>query len=219
MYLFSYKMISHSLKFIFIHIDKTGGSSLTLYLKNYIDDEIKMGLYDEINICNKSLTAAGFDPKIYTDFNNAKHLTIHEYRRYYDNKIVNDYFKFTIVRNPYDRFISMYFFILKRFGKLNDTRVNPEIVQHVIMRLRPQTDFLDNTVKIIKYENLIPELEQLSVFKNNNINFNNFPHLNKTDKKFNIFTYANLAAINEKFHFDFVNFGYQKKRFLFELIN
>ena len=33
-------MISHKLKFIFIHIPKTSGNSLSLYLKDLIDNEV-----------------------------------------------------------------------------------------------------------------------------------------------------------------------------------
>ena len=33
-------MISHKLKFIFIHIPKTSGNSLSLYLKDVVDNQI-----------------------------------------------------------------------------------------------------------------------------------------------------------------------------------
>ena len=33
-------MISHILKFIFIHIPKTAGNSLSLYLKDYVANEV-----------------------------------------------------------------------------------------------------------------------------------------------------------------------------------
>ena len=52
-------MISHTLKFIFIHIPKTSGNSLSLYLKNYINNWViqrpsKMGDNQGISIiCEK----------------------------------------------------------------------------------------------------------------------------------------------------------------------
>ena len=33
-------MISHKLKFIFVHIPKTSGNSLSFFLKNFIDNEV-----------------------------------------------------------------------------------------------------------------------------------------------------------------------------------
>jgi len=33
-------MISHELKFIFIHIPKTSGNSLSLFLKNFISNKV-----------------------------------------------------------------------------------------------------------------------------------------------------------------------------------
>jgi hypothetical protein len=33
-------MISHKLKFIFIHIPKTSGNSLSLFLKDFIDNNV-----------------------------------------------------------------------------------------------------------------------------------------------------------------------------------
>ena len=53
-------MISHNLKFIFIHIPKTSGNSLSLLLKNFIDNVViqrasRMGEKQGIDIlCEKT---------------------------------------------------------------------------------------------------------------------------------------------------------------------
>ena len=93
-------MISHKLKFIFIHIPKTSGNSLSMFLKDFIDNDVlhgpsNMGEKQGIKIiCEK--TKQGI-----------KHRGITYYKNTYGEKI-NDYFKFTIVRN---HMIECYHFI------------------------------------------------------------------------------------------------------------
>lgn len=98
-------MIIPSHKLLFVHIPKTGGQSIIKFiLKNLttnvnIDDNIEYGLK-----LNKEHTLAG--PSHY------HHLFLSEY---IDNKIlptedIENYYKFTILRNPYDRFISAFSF-------------------------------------------------------------------------------------------------------------
>ena len=70
-------MISHKHKFIFTHIPKTGGTSIT------------RALNPNAGIKNKPLKEMPLKDK-------------------------EDYFKFTFVRNPWDRAVSMFFFRQKR---------------------------------------------------------------------------------------------------------
>ena len=81
-------MISNKHKCFFIHIPKTGGSSVgcTMGIKNSV-----------ANILNHK----------------DDHLTVVEAMKYFP-KEWNEYFKWTIVRNPWDRFVSMYHFRKKK---------------------------------------------------------------------------------------------------------
>ena len=71
-------MISHKHKFVFIHIPKTGGTS--------------------IELC--------FDPNADVRDTKYKHRTLRGLEK--DGLIIKDYFKFTFVRNPWDMTLSMY---------------------------------------------------------------------------------------------------------------
>lgn len=77
-------MISHKLKFIFIHIPKTSGNSLSLFLKDIIDNVVihrdgKMGEKQGISIiCEKTKK-------------DIKHESIDYYKKLYGEKI-NNYF-------------------------------------------------------------------------------------------------------------------------------
>ena len=68
-------------KFIFIHINKTGGTSITKLLVN-----------------------AENPPQ--------KHTWAWWYKKY-EPKAFNTYFKFSIIRNPWDKLLSQYFFRVK----------------------------------------------------------------------------------------------------------
>jgi hypothetical protein len=72
-------MILPDKKIIFIHIPRTGGTSVEKYFNFKYE--------------------AGWKPKT------AQHLTLQEYSEHYDT---DNYFKFTIVRNPWDRLMSWY---------------------------------------------------------------------------------------------------------------
>ena len=88
-------MISHKHKFIFIHINKTGGSSLEHALKKYCE-----------NFSNRKFKHQCLFDKLENNpplISQCKHL-------------LEEYFKFTIVRNPWDKELSDYFFN-KRLGR------------------------------------------------------------------------------------------------------
>ena len=72
-------MISHKHKFIFVHINKTGGTSIEALLKKYSN---KFKQHQSIIDLNKEASS-------------------------------NDYFKFTFVRNSWDRFLSLYKYRIK----------------------------------------------------------------------------------------------------------
>ena len=79
-------MISHKHKFIFVHINKTGGKSIELAL-------------------GADLSELHGQPR------HVKHGTPHQWKY---PKYWNTYFTFTFVRNPWSRAVSAYFFYLKR---------------------------------------------------------------------------------------------------------
>ena len=77
-------MINHDLKCIFIHCQKCAGESI------------------EKALCGKADKGYGGD---YFEGSPEKHKGINFYKKNYSNEF-KTYFRFTVVRNPYDRFIS-----------------------------------------------------------------------------------------------------------------
>jgi hypothetical protein len=76
-------IISHTNKFIFIKSEKTAGSSVELAISKSLK---KNDIWIE-----------------------GSHMTPHEILEQYDNTMFNKYFKFSIVRNPFDKMVSHYF--------------------------------------------------------------------------------------------------------------
>jgi hypothetical protein len=77
-------MISHSKKFIFVHITKTGGTSIDIALRKYTKNTKTHQSILEM----KEEAAKNFG--------------------------LNNYFKFCFVRNPWDKMVSQYFYIKKK---------------------------------------------------------------------------------------------------------
>jgi hypothetical protein len=92
---------SRSHKFIFIHVPKTGGNSLQSVLLPYAEEV----LVD---------SADGVERKEFFELRNeslglTKHATLQEYRDGLDVEEYRSLFKFSVIRNPWDRMVSHYF--------------------------------------------------------------------------------------------------------------
>ena len=85
-------MISYDKKFIFVHINKTAGTSMEKALADY-------GV--------KKLEEKG-DLKFELNYRQSQHFNCDEYKKYLGSEY-DDYFKFTVVRNPFDRVVSYYY--------------------------------------------------------------------------------------------------------------
>ena len=76
-------MISHKHKFIFIHIPKCAGCSLKEHLVKNSDNKLINSGHESLDVLLKNFSLK-----------------------------TEDYYKFTFVRNPWDRIVSLYFFWL-----------------------------------------------------------------------------------------------------------
>jgi len=110
-------MIYHDHKCIFVHVPKTAGKSIA--------------------------TALGFSPEN-SDIGNI-HKTLKQYRDENTFAVFMDYIKFTFVRNPFDRLVSLYFY----FRQNSRHKLNPDTTFHDFLTCRmnqyaikPQMDFI-----------------------------------------------------------------------------
>jgi len=192
-------MISHKYKFIFIHINKTAGTSIEAILNNYAENfKIK---HQPINALNKEA-------------------------------IDNSYFKFTFVRNSWDRFLSLY----KYRVKTNQTNLGNKTIcfkdwakkihhkdpfyynntcQMKNLMLSEQVDWITDETKTINM-NFIGRFENLQndfnlVCDKIGISRQQLPHTNKTNHKHYTEYYDDETReiVAEKYARDIEYFGYK----------
>ena len=94
-------MISLKYGFLFIHIPKTAGNSIQNILKDYSEESVVTisPHHDGINQFEVRSDSYSIN----------KHSTLLEYQNEFGVAKIDGLFKFTCVRNPWDRLISFYF--------------------------------------------------------------------------------------------------------------
>ena len=201
---------------LFIHIPKTGGSSLEIYFSKKYSIKLCMTSLFEIyrNIYSKILPTS------------PQHLTYNKIYKFKDSFKIdfNDLKIITIVRNPYHRIISdLFFFDLIKIDS------NPNFVYEKIIKFTTNVKTYDNHplpqyLYLIDKNNNNELLKNLIILKTENLNndmynngytdFNLFEQVNK-NKNLNYNSYLNnksIKLINTLYEKDFEYFNYEMKK-------
>ena len=178
-------MIIDEYKTIFIHIPKTAGTSISSYFN---ERQIRLRVQP------------------------GKHDTINHIKQRFSN-LYDSYSNFTVVRNPYDRMVSWYSF-LKGNSSKEVVSFNEWIKDHSKLWhiddpkyfAGPQYVWINETVSILKYENL---KEDLNNFFNKKIDL---PIINKSKRKdyLSYYNEESLDIVYNKHREDFKRFNYKK---------
>ncbi len=196
---------SHDKKIIFIHIPKCGGTSIEFAF------DLKTPK-DGYGIKNRKAM---------------QHYLWHDYKRELGDKIFNNYFKFAIVRNPYTRFISEYYWCsISKIGNKGGQSIDSFITyckgivdkrqynktahhDHFMPQYLYVYDDNDSLKvnKLFKYENY--QAVQKFMLNKYNVKVGHVMK-GKYDKNKVILTQSQKDRIYEIYKQDFIRFGYQK---------
>jgi hypothetical protein len=195
----------HIKKIIFIHIPKTGGTS--------VEDCLSL---------RKKKNGYGLVINKYLRKIAMQHYTIQEYNTFFKN---TNYYKFSIVRNPYERFISEYYWIpIKNIGYKGGQYIDDFIkyVENIVKNKHynltifhnhfiPQYNYIcdiDNNIiidKLFRYENM----DEIKLFLKEKYDVS-LPHLNKSKNDKLEFTNLQKDKIYQIYQKDFDIFNYPK---------
>lgn len=188
-----------SVRILFIHIPKTGGTSIENMLKKHT----KMTFFSPIPPPNLKICP--------------QHLQINDFRMLLNGCHWD--WQFSIVRNPYDRIESEYHYTARMFYKnggianfsewiintIKNAQKNKSILDN---HLRPQSEFLDREVEIFKFEcglNLI--MSKLNKYISLPI-IPHTPHDNKSMRSKVSWSLEALSLVNEFYANDFTQLNY-----------
>ena len=188
-------IISFKYKFIFIKNYKTAGSSIETYIYNYLDKaiDIAVGTIDFAGLRDKAVFKENLQSKGFDNFHSNKYknrlffahmpIWLLKERLEYLNLInFKDFFKFAVVRNPFDVIVSDYYWNNNPANRLRNNFTFDQILEELKKNKYPTfrlfnfnriSDPNTNELmidKVIKYENLNKELSD--VFNKLKIPFN-----------------------------------------------
>lgn len=147
-------MISLQKRFLFVHIPKTAGNSIQSVLRDYAEDQLVALRKEQNGIERFGLRNPKYKVK--------KHSTLGEYHDALGDEQFGKLYKFTCVRNPWDRMVSYYFTPTQ-----NPETWDRQKFRAIISKAVPVADYLRlasgeedpfaNVDYIMRFENLVDD--------------------------------------------------------------
>ena len=193
-------IISHTHKFIFLKSCKTAGTSIEVFLSAYCGPgDIITRIGEKTADWHKSKNTNGY----------YNHVGIAEVRSRCPE--FGDYFKFTAVRHPLDRMLSLYHWQNPKedFNKWLKGAVNLGKAAHLTQFYRIKGEIAIDDY--IRYEHLEEDLKRICGILGLEYNSKYLLHYKKRDRKPFSITEESKNLIREKFSHELIDFGYEVK--------
>ena len=225
--------MSREKKFIFLKTYKTASTSIEFLLRDYCgtapesfykrSEDILPPIVSDRGIITHSYSLTKLSHQHRDYF--WDHITAEELKSKLDGHTWRNYFKFCVVRNPYEKFFSLLVFaIVKKYGKFSSIEQAQELMQYIIQR-NTRINWFDSNVylideklcvdAVIRYENLKEDLNKVLTVLDIPFREENFPRINSqyTPKNFDLklfYTDEIIEFIKQKYWFEIETFGYQE---------
>lgn len=230
-------IISHKYKFIFIKTVKTAGTSIQVFLSQHcgIDDIVTpvdraenrysprnyRGLFNPLpDLVEQPATIKNMK-KILSRFIKARkfqsHIPASKVKARIPEKIWKEYFKFCVERNPWDKVLSHYYFVAKRYKGYNKNMPFDEYISlgELPYNYPKYTDRNGEIIvdRVIKYENLMTELTDVFSFLgipfDGTLNANEKSHYRNDQRPYQeIYTKEQREIIQRLFDCEILMHGY-----------
>lgn len=152
-------------KLIFVHIPKCGGSSINhmLGISDIFDmNRLKGWIYEQVKKGDKKVMYGNTCRKgYYYELDHALYSHINQYHQ----EKCKTYFKFAIVRNPYDRLLSEFFYNNSRFIEKKGEK--PSDFSNYLEELKSRWDEI-NKLDHFKYSHFYPQFYFTNTLDSNN---------------------------------------------------
>jgi hypothetical protein len=185
-------IISHSKKYVFIHIYKTAGTSITSELIKHARFIEKISTYWSTRYIVTLLANLFSLEDLGKSWINGvhKHATAGEIRDYLGKDRYKQYFSFSFVRNPFDLQVSLYHYIKnspehRDYDIANKITFKQFVLREIKNRVKKQIDFLrDEDGIIVDYIGRFEKIEESMQFIYNKLNLpsKSIVHQNKSTR-------------------------------------
>ena len=227
-------LLSREKKFIFLKTYKTASTSIEFLLRDYCgtvpesfykkSEDVLPSIVSDRGIITHSHSLTKLVEQHRDYF--WDHITAEELKSKLDEHTWRNYFKFCVVRNPYEKFFSLLVFsVVQTFGKFSIKRAQ-ELMQYIMQR-NARINWFDSNVylmdekpcvdAVIRYENLREDLNKVLAVLDIPFREENFPRINSEymQKNFDIklfYTDEMIQFIKQKYWFEIETFGYEDPR-------
>lgn len=130
-------LVSHSKKFIYTKTVKTAGSSVKTYFEPYCFPD---GAWEKSNPREEHISEYGIVGRGYRGaaakgvYTYTNHMSAHKIKEKVGDDVWNDYFKFCVVRNPFDKLVSEFYWERNvRIDKTLPTKIK-KILKKILRR-------------------------------------------------------------------------------------